>query len=172
MNSSSILDLDYFKLFSLRPTFSQQLDNITAKYHQLIKLVHPDNFVGSNSGQAFCIEVASRINTAYQVLHDPTQRAVYLLKLTKNIDVSANDYKLSNRLLTKQFMFNEQLEEINNDVEQLTASRDKLQTEINQILQKLEQQDFNNIDNTVVENIAELRLLAKAKQSISEKLCQ
>lgn len=71
---------DYFSLFGLQATFTLDRDELTRRYRELQKAVHPDRYANAGeSERLMAVSRAAHINDAYQTLRDPISRARYLL---------------------------------------------------------------------------------------------
>lgn len=71
-----------FELFALPVEFQQDLATIDARWKDLQREVHPDNFVAQGAtAQRLSMQWSVRINEAYQRLKDPLKRAAYLCEL-------------------------------------------------------------------------------------------
>ncbi len=99
---------DYFTLFGLAKTFTQDVTAIKARFYQLQQKIHPDKYVSISEKRA-AVALSSTINEAYQVLCSPLKRALYLLKL-HGIDVqSETDTAMPIDFLMEQIAFRERL---------------------------------------------------------------
>ena len=73
---------DHFALFGLQPDFDLDLQALQARYRALQASHHPDKFAHSEPRvQREAMQIATRINEAYQILRNPRLRAQYLLAL-------------------------------------------------------------------------------------------
>lgn len=101
---------DYFTLFGLPQTFTQDLTQIKSRYHQLQQKMHPDNFVRATPQEKrIAIEFAATINEAYRTLTTPLKRAIYLLKV-RGVDVqSETDTSMPIEFLMQQIQLRERL---------------------------------------------------------------
>ncbi|MDH3326394.1 MAG: Fe-S protein assembly co-chaperone HscB [Gammaproteobacteria bacterium] len=72
----------HFSLFALPVSFDIDLAELTQRYRDLQKAVHPDRFAnGSEQERLFAIQRAAQVNDGYAVLKSPLLRAQYLLAL-------------------------------------------------------------------------------------------
>lgn len=72
----------HYALFELQPAFDLDLEQLSARYRELARKVHPDRFADAGeSEQRQAIEQSANLNEAYQTLKSPSRRARYLLKL-------------------------------------------------------------------------------------------
>ena len=71
-----------FELFQLPPQFAQDRAALDAKWKELQRQAHPDNFTAEGAAaQRVAMQWSVRINEAYQRLRDPVTRAAYLCEL-------------------------------------------------------------------------------------------
>jgi molecular chaperone HscB len=76
------LSLDYFELFGLNPVFDIDPILLNAAQQRLQASHHPDRHVGSNEqDKRLSVQIASRVNQAYETLRDPVKRSRYLLEI-------------------------------------------------------------------------------------------
>jgi molecular chaperone HscB len=74
---------NYFDLFGMPVGFLLDTDELTRRYRDLQRVVHPDRFAHAGDYERrLSMQGATRINEAYQTLKDPLARARYLLSLS------------------------------------------------------------------------------------------
>lgn len=84
-------EADHFSLFGLPRRHFVDRAAVEARYLELSRAAHPDNFVGEGAArQREAMERASEINSAYRTLRDPVRRAEYLVKLG-GVDLDSTD---------------------------------------------------------------------------------
>ena len=107
------LSANHFELFNLPVTF--ELDNalLAARYRDLQRSAHPDNYANaSEREQRLALQAAAQINEAFQTLKDPMLRARYLLEL-QGINPSDEKHTLKDvHFLMDQMELRENLAEI------------------------------------------------------------
>src|SRR5690349_23456145 len=73
---------NHFELFGLPPQFAVDAAALQTRYRELQREVHPDRFArASQAEQRVSMQLATRVNEAYQTLKSPIARAGYLLEL-------------------------------------------------------------------------------------------
>lgn len=96
---------NHFELFALPVNFEVDTASLSARYQDLQRSIHPDNFTNATDrDKRLSMQQASIINEAYQSLKDPLKRAQYLLSLN-GIDVKSD----SNTVMDTEFLM-EQME--------------------------------------------------------------
>lgn len=102
----------HFALFDLTPAFDIDLQQLSARYRELAKVVHPDRFAGADDREKrLALEQSASLNEAYQVLRSASQRARYLLSLQGGdvpLEVTVQDPEF----LIQQMQWREELEEL------------------------------------------------------------
>lgn len=118
---------NYFQLFDLPPAFELDVAALLPRYRELQRQYHPDRFAAEPAAaQRAAVQQAADINTAFNTLKDPVQRARHLLQLAshplhiESATVSDADF------LMAQMELREQLEEAE-DPEQLQSLREEAQ---------------------------------------------
>lgn len=104
--------LCHFALFDLQPTFRVDLDQLSSRYRELARQVHPDRFAdASEREQRLALERSASLNEAFQVLKSSPQRARYLLALKGGelpLEVTVHDPDF----LLQQMQLREELEDL------------------------------------------------------------
>ena len=78
------LNQNYFSLFKLPQQFAIDEQQLSTRFRQLQREVHPDRYAGKDKHQQMlAMRFSSYINTAYQTLKSPLSRAEYLLELAQ-----------------------------------------------------------------------------------------
>jgi molecular chaperone HscB len=76
------LSQDYFELLGLNPAFDIDPALLHAAQQRLQASHHPDRYVGSSDqDKRLSVQIASRVNQAYETLRDPVKRSRYLLEI-------------------------------------------------------------------------------------------
>src|SRR5260221_10845596 len=76
------LNQNHFELFGLPARFGIDAAALEARYHELQREVHPDRFAAAPEAERrVSMQLATRVNEAYQTLKSPLRRAVYILQL-------------------------------------------------------------------------------------------
>src|SRR5256885_13490827 len=76
------LNQNHFELFGLPARFGVDAATLEARYRELQREVHPDRFAAAPEPERrVSMQLATRVNEAYQTLKSPLRRAVYILRL-------------------------------------------------------------------------------------------
>jgi molecular chaperone HscB len=82
-------DTDYFTYLLGEERLAIDLNDLSRRFHDASKRVHPDRFTRKGpEQQALSVEHSEFLNRAYRTLRDPLERAKYLLK-RHGVDESA-----------------------------------------------------------------------------------
>ncbi|MDP0589820.1 MAG: Fe-S protein assembly co-chaperone HscB [Candidatus Endonucleobacter bathymodioli] len=77
------ITLNYFELFQLPVSCELNSGQLTRRYRELQKVVHPDRFAcESDRQQTLAVQYAAYVNEAYSVLKSPLSRYIYMLQLS------------------------------------------------------------------------------------------
>ena len=120
----------HFALFDLQPDFRLDLAQLSARYRELAKAVHPDRFADAGEReQRLALERSASLNEAYQTLKNAPRRALYLLALRGRelpLEVTVQDPEF----LFQQMHWREELEELQNgaDLDGVTAFKKRLKS--------------------------------------------
>lgn len=112
----------HFELFELPVSFDIELSDLSQRYRELQRVVHPDKFVNaSDRERLLSVEKAAAINEAYQVLKLPQWRARYMLELQSVSFDDEKDTALDPAFLMEQIELRETLAEINQTVDAMAS---------------------------------------------------
>ena len=93
----------HFELFELPVSFEVDLSDLSQRYRELQRVVHPDKFVNaSDRERLLSVEKAAAINEAYQILKSPQRRARYMLELQGILFDDEKDMALDPAFLMEQ----------------------------------------------------------------------
>ncbi|UUY08716.1 co-chaperone HscB [Pseudomonas sp. J452] len=102
----------HFALFDLQPAFRLDLAQLSARYRELAKTMHPDRFADApERDQRLALEHSASLNEAYQTLKNAPRRALYLLALRGRelpMEVTVQDPEF----LLQQMRLREELEDL------------------------------------------------------------
>ena len=103
----------HFELFELPVSFDVDLSDLSQRYRELQRVVHPDKFVNaSDRERLLSVEKAAAVNEAYQVLKSPQRRARYMMELQSVSFDDEKDTALDPVFLMEQIELREALGEL------------------------------------------------------------
>jgi len=104
---------NHFELFGLPVAFDLDTADLTTRYRELQKRVHPDKYANaSDPERRLSQQMTSLVNEAFHILKDPVRRGRYLLGL-RGVDMGEEtDTKMDPAFLMEQMEWREQLESI------------------------------------------------------------
>jgi len=111
------LSSSFFELFNLPVSFEVNLKALSARFREAQRTAHPDKF--ANAGEAerrLSVQMAARINEAYQVLKDPLSRGRYLLEL-RGVALDDADTAFDGVFLMEQMELRERLADVKDSAE-------------------------------------------------------
>ena len=112
----------HFELFELPVSFDLELSDLSQRYRELQRVVHPDKFVNaSDRERLLSVEKAAAINEAYQVLKTPQRRARYMLELQSVSFDDEKDTALDPAFLMEQIELREALGELNQTADPMAS---------------------------------------------------
>lgn len=104
----------HFELFELPVLFDIDLQDLSQRYRELQRVVHPDKFANaSDHERRLSVEKAAAINDAYQILKSPLRRARYMLELQSVSFDDEKDMALDPAFLMEQIELREALGGLN-----------------------------------------------------------
>jgi molecular chaperone HscB len=120
----------HFELFELPVSFDIDLQDLSQRYRELQRVVHPDKFVNaSDHERRLSVEKAAAINEAYQVLKLPQRRARYMLELQSVSFDDEKDIAVDPAFLMEQIELREALGELSQTSDPM-ASLNKIMLDI------------------------------------------
>ena len=137
------LNQNHFEIFGVAAKFEVDLAALENRYRELQREVHPDRFASaSQAAQRVSMQLATRVNEAYQTLKSPVARAAYLLHLHGVDPEFETNTAMPAEFLGEQLELREALEEAvtANDVERLGALSTALRKERGRVLERLASQ--------------------------------
>ena len=158
------LTTDYFSLFEVQEQYALDLKQLKKAHRQLQRQYHPDK-VGDDLNS---IRLSGHINSAYECLISPTERAKYIAK-RQGATLAEHNFADQPSYLMAQIELREELSELANDeqVHSFIAKRDATLEELGaQFTQLANATDWNNAAITVGKMQFAEKLKAEAKQKL------
>ena len=124
---------NYFELFDLETSFFIDEANLKDSYRREIARFHPDQFASkSDSEKLQALQNTSLLNTAFESIKSPLNRASYLLKLEGVDPFDEKDTAMDHDFLISQIELREQLEliKLKQNADDLEDYLDKIEEQI------------------------------------------
>jgi len=168
------LNQNHFELFGLPARFSVDAAALEASYHELQREVHPDRFAAApDAERRVSMQLATRVNEAYQTLKSPLRRAVYMLQLRGVDPELETNTAMPPEFLVEQISWRERIEAGSEEPEALLRLRAGLRDESGKIYEKLHGQlDEGRDDEAACETARMLMFYEKLDDEIDDKLAE
>jgi molecular chaperone HscB len=163
------LNENHFQIFGVPARFEVDLSALEARYRELQREVHPDRFArASQAEQRVSMQLATRVNEAYQTLKSPLRRAAYLLHLHGVDPEFETNTAMPAGFLAGQMERRETLEEAvaAGDRERLVALSSDLRAERDSLLARIERQLEARNWNEAAATLRQLKFLEKFGEDI------
>jgi molecular chaperone HscB len=73
---------NHFEIFGLPQQFELAEQELTQRYKDIQRRMHPDTVTGDDDlRKRLAVQASAHVNEAYRILHNPLERAAYLLDL-------------------------------------------------------------------------------------------
>ena len=150
----------HFELFELPVSFEVDLSDLSQRYRELQRVVHPDKFVNaSDRERLLSVEKAAAINEAYQILKSPQRRARYMLELQSVSFDDEKDTALDSTFLMEQIELREALSELDQTADPMTS--------LNQIMTDIKKRSADVL-NSLAEGLKQEQLDDSQKNSLKQ----
>ena len=168
------LNQDHFELFGLPARFAVDAAALEARYRELQREVHPDRFAAAPEiERRASMQLATRVNEAYQTLKSPLRRAVYILQLRGVDPEFETRTSMPPQFLIEQMGWRERIEAGSENPEALLRLRAGLRDESRKIYEKLQAQlDEGRDDGAASETTRVLMFYEKLDDEIDDKLAE
>jgi molecular chaperone HscB len=104
---------NYFELFGLPVRFEVNADELSDRYRELQRRVHPDKYATApDAERRASLQLTTLVNEAFQTLKDPVRRAQYLLGLVHQDASTDADTRMDPAFLMEQMEMREALSEV------------------------------------------------------------
>ena len=155
-----------FELFDVPQQFAQNRAAIDARWKQLQREAHPDNFAAQGgAAQRVAMQWSVRINEAYQRLKEPLRRASYLCELNGAPIHADTNTAMPPAFLIQQMTWREALDEAET-VEELNEIAAMSNKNMDEQLSKIEH--FLDIDQNFAAAAQQVRGLMFTERFASE----
>jgi molecular chaperone HscB len=168
------LNQNHFELFGLPARFAVDAAALEARYHELQREVHPDRFAAApDAERRVSMQLATRVNEAYQTLKSPLKRAVYILHLRGVDPELETNTAMPTEFLMEQMGWRERIEADSERPEALLQLRAGLRDESRKIYATLHVQlDAGRDDQAASQTTRMLMFYEKLAEEIDDKLAE
>jgi molecular chaperone HscB len=162
-----------FDLFDLPRRFEQERARIDARWKELQREAHPDNFAAQGAAaQRIALQWSVRINEAYQRLKDPLKRAGYLCELRGAPIEAHSNTAMPGEFLLEQMDWREALDEADSE-EEVQALSDRVMARRRAMLARIQQLlDVENDAREAAQQVRALMFIERFALDIESRLAQ
>ena len=168
------LNQSHFELFGLPMRFALDAAALDRRYRELQREVHPDRFAAApDAERRVSMQLATRVNEAYQTLKSPLRRAVYILQLRGVDPEFETNTAMPPEFLMEQISWRERIEAGSENSEALLRLRAGLRDESGKIYEKLQGRlDERRDDQAASQAARMLMFYEKLAEEIEDKLAE
>ncbi|MDA9801282.1 Fe-S protein assembly co-chaperone HscB [Candidatus Pseudothioglobus singularis] len=160
---------NYFELFDLDTSFFISDTNLKDSYRRQIARFHPDKYASkSDSEKLQALQNTSLLNTAFESIKSPLNRASYLLKLDGVDPFDEKDTAMAHDFLISQIELREELEliESKTDSDQLERFIERMESRVQSKIESISDAFKDNRD--ILEIKKDVRELKFYEQLVKE----
>ncbi len=140
---------NHFELFGLPVAFEIDLEDLSLRYRDLQRAVHPDRFANATDlEKRLSLQQTALINEAFQTIKSPLPRARYLLELN-GINLDDNSTAMDPGFLMEQMELREEVGDVrgkDDPFAELNKLRDRIEGKERDLVESLRQL-FNSGDD-------------------------
>tara|TARA_Y100000758_G_scaffold70925_2_gene46636 strand:+ start:2526 stop:3041 length:516 start_codon:yes stop_codon:yes gene_type:complete len=161
---------NYFELFDLETSFFISDSNLKDSYRREIARFHPDKFASKTDSEKLqALQNTSLLNTAFEMIKSPLNRASYLLKLDGVDPFDEKDTAMDHDFLISQIDLREELEVIESktDTDKLDDFIDRIESHVQSKVKSISNAFKGNSDTLEIKkDVRELKFYEQlAKES-------
>ncbi|UQY80400.1 Co-chaperone protein HscB [Candidatus Hepatincola sp. Av] len=135
---------NYFTYFNMPCSFTINVNNLNSLYQELVMEYHPDNHVmGTENSKLHALAHSAYLNEGFNVLANNLQRFAYYFELLNNKPIIGEEILHDASVSMEFFSIYEKLDSLNT-MEELQDLFIELQAKEQELLQQVEDLDFNN----------------------------
>lgn len=168
------LNQNHFELFGIPVQFAVDSAELDRRYRELQREVHPDRFaIAPDAERRVSMQLATRVNEAYQTLKAPLRRAVYILQLRGVDPKFETNTAMPSGFLMEQMSWRERIEACSEEPEALLQLQSGLRDESSKIYARLHDQlDQGRDDEAASQTARMLMFFEKLDDEIDDKLAE
>ena len=161
---------NYFELFDLETSFFISDSSLKDSYRREIARFHPDKFASKTDSEKLqALQNTSLLNTAFEMIKSPLNRASYLLKLDGVDPFDEKDTAMDHDFLISQIDLREELEVIESktDTDKLDDFIDRIESHVQSKVKSISKAFKGNSDTLEIKkDVRELKFYEQlAKES-------
>jgi len=161
---------NYFELFDLETSFFISDSNLKDSYRREIARFHPDKFASKTDSEKLqALQNTSLLNTAFEMIKSPLNRASYLLNLNGVDPFDEKDTAMDHDFLISQIELREELEVIESktDTGKLDDFIDRIESHVQSKVESISNAFKGNSDTLEIKkDVRELKFYEQlAKES-------
>lgn len=167
------MNLSYFELFGLSPTFDIDLKVLESNYRKIQSESHPDRFVtASNAEKITSMQTATLANEGYLTLKSPGLRGAYLLGLSGIVAIDEKNNQMPADFLMQQIEWREAVEDAENahNIAALENLLDDIGAEAKNLQNTLSNQFKNNKLAEATDSTRKLIFMDKVRADIVKSI--
>ncbi|EGG15007.1 hypothetical protein DFA_09827 [Cavenderia fasciculata] len=158
-----------FDIFSIKPEYNVDLKDISNRFKQLQKKLHPDLFQTlSKKEQDLSKDQATALNGAYNILRSPFLRAEFMLN-DKGLDLE-NVSDVDPEVLMEILEIREEIEAAEENEDAIKEIAHTNRQKMNQVEKKLDQLFKENNYDEALNQAVYLRYLTRIQEEVHKKL--
>ena len=162
---------NHFELLGLTESFTVPADALDRSYREIQSKVHPDRFASASGAERrAAMQLATRVNEAYQTLKHPLKRAIYLLELEGVEVLSQTHTAMEPAFLAQQLQWRENIEDARaaRNAGRLESLRLELESEKRERFARLEALFGSGAMRPAAEAARQLLFIDKLEQAIGD----
>ena len=162
---------NHFELLGLAACYAVPADALDRSYREIQARVHPDRFVAASEAERrAAMQLATRVNEAYQTLKRPLTRAIYLLELEGIEVLSETATAMEPAFLMRQLEWRENIEDARaaRNAARLESLRAELEAEKRERVARLEALFASGALQPAAEAARQLLFIEKLEQAIGD----
>ncbi|MCL1037730.1 co-chaperone HscB [Shewanella submarina] len=166
--------MNYFELFDFPQSFELDTAELSSRYRELQRAVHPDKFAGGSEQEIMlAVQKTAQVNDGFQTLKDPLRRAEHILAL-RGLDISHETTTVKDTgFLMQQMEWREALEDIAHSsqpdamIDELHTSFAAYQRDVFSSLSALLASQAEGDDIKAADQIRKLKFMAKLQDELA-----
>jgi len=163
--------MDYFTLFGVTPGYALDMQQLAARYQELQRQFHPDNYASRpQAEQLQAVSQSATINQAWQTLRNPLLRAEYLLSLNGFDLANEQQTVRDTAFLMEQLELREELDDIGQAKD--SARLDDFAARVKSMVKTRSAQMVKELDGLqwqqAADTVRKLRFLDKLQHQIEQ----